>query len=120
MPASLHTLLSQNQPQKPAGKPTAKSLAKGECKGQEEEFTMRHSLTKKGFISEPVNPGFPRKPSLAPPQLFSTDGRALPPVNWLFDLYVAYVLRAARGPGNQPNPELFNVFKLYVPVFGPQ
>ena len=60
MPASLHTLLSQNQPQKPAPKPAPKPPAKDNAKGKKkqhvQEFTMRYTLTKKGFISEPADP----------------------------------------------------------------
>ena len=45
---------------KPAPKPAPKPRAKGDAQGKKKEhvqqFTMRCSLTKKGFISEPVDP----------------------------------------------------------------
>jgi hypothetical protein len=41
---------------KPAPKPPAKGDAQGKKKKHVQQFTMRSSLTKKGFISEPVDP----------------------------------------------------------------
>ena len=46
---------SQNQPPKPAPKPPAKGDSHGKKKKHVQQFTMRYRLTKKGFISEPVD-----------------------------------------------------------------
>ena len=40
----------------PAPKPPAKGDAQGKKKKHVQQFKMRYSLTKKGFISEPVDP----------------------------------------------------------------
>ena len=55
MLASLRILLSQNQPQNQP-KPPAKGDAQGKKKKHVQHFTMCYSLTKKGFISKPVDP----------------------------------------------------------------
>ena len=44
------------QAPKPAPKPLARGDAQGKKKKHVQQFTMRYSLTKKGFISEPVDP----------------------------------------------------------------
>ena len=60
--------------------------------------------TRTPVVSE--NKGFPRNPSLAPLPLLitvcSVQGRALPPVRWMFDFYCA-VSGGQRNLGNQPN-----------------
>ena len=51
---SLQTWWLQFVP-KPAPKPPAKRDAQGKKKKHVQQFTKRYSLTKKGFISEPVD-----------------------------------------------------------------
>ena len=61
---------------------------------------------RQGFVGRWLwtKPRFPQKPQFGvTASLFhSVQGRPLPPVRWLFDLYCARVLRE-RSPGNQPN-----------------